>query len=155
MPAIITNKFRIHNAEKFTTALTGSSNVFYLGIGRPQAFSTSTRPDLRTENEGSDASPLTPVDSIQEEFYSFDDLIAAKKVATSDLSYVIPRRNWTSGTVYDYYRHDYGNRITGTTTTQTSDSGASTLWDSTFYVLNSENRVYKCLDNARWSCIYF
>ena len=148
MAAIITNKFRIHNAEKFTTALTGSSNVFYLGIGRPQGFTTSTRPDSRTENEGSDASPLTPVDSIQEEFYSFDDLIAAKKVATSDISYVIPRRNWTSGTVYDYYRHDYGNRITGTTTTQTSDSGASTLWDSTFYVLNSENRVYKCLDNA-------
>ena len=148
MAAIITNKFRIHNAEKFTTALTGSSNVFYLGIGRPQGFTTSTRPDSRTENEGSDASPLTPVDSIQEEFYSFDDLIAAKKVATSDVSYVIPRRNWTSGTVYDYYRHDYGNRITGTTTTQTSDSGASTLWDSTFYVLNSENRVYKCLDNA-------
>jgi len=147
MAAIITNKFRIHNAEKFTTALTGSSNVFYLGIGRPQGFTTSTRPDSRTENEGSDASPLTPVDSIQEEFYSFDDLIAAKKVATSDVSYVIPRRNWTSGTVYDYYRHDYGNRITGTTTTQTSDSGASTLWDSTFYVLNSENRVYKCLDN--------
>jgi hypothetical protein len=148
MAAIITNKFRIHNAEKFTTALTGSSNVFYLGIGRPQAFTTSTRPDTRTENEGSDTSPLTPVDSIQEEFYTFDDLIAAKKVSTSDISYVIPRRNWTSGTVYDYYRHDYGNRITGTTTTQTSNSGASTLWDSTFYVLNSENRVYKCLDNA-------
>ena len=134
MPAIITNKFRIHNAEKFTTALTGSSNVFYLGIGRPQAFSTSTRPDLRTENEGTDASPLTPVDSIQEEFYSFDDLIAAKKVGTSDLSYVIPRRNWTSGTVYDYYRHDYGNRITGTTTIQTSDSGASTLWLSLIHI---------------------
>ena len=148
MAAIITNKFRIHNAEKFTTALTGSSNVFYLGIGRPQAFTTSTRPDTRTENEGSDTSPLTPVDSIQEEFYTFDDLIAAKKVSTSDISYVIPRRNWTSGTVYDYYRHDYGNRITGTTTIQTSNSGASTLWDSTFYVLNSENRVYKCLDNA-------
>src|SRR5210317_109707 len=147
MPAIITNKFRIHNAEKFTTALTGSSNVFYLGIGRPQAFSTSTRPDLLTENEGSDASPLTPVDSIQEEFYSFDDLIAAKKVATSDLSYVIPRRNWTSGTVYDYYRHDYGNRITDTTTTQTADSGASTLWDATFYVVSSAFNVYKCLDN--------
>src|SRR5210317_1785983 len=147
MAAIITNKFRIHNAEKFSTALTGSSNVFYLGIGRPQSFTTSTRPDSRTVNEGSDASPLTPVDSIQEEFYTFDDLLAAKKVATTDISYVIPRRNWTSGTVYDYYRHDYGNRITGTTTTQTSDSGASTLWDSTFYVLSSANHVYKCLDN--------
>jgi len=150
MPAIITNKFRQHNAEKFLTAITGASNVFYLGIGRPQAFATSTRPDLRTENEGTDATPLTPVDSIQEEFYTFDDLIAAKKVGastTTDISYVIPRRNWTSGTVYDYYRHDYGNRITGTTTVQTADSGATTLWDSTFYVLNSENRVYKCLDN--------
>ena len=147
MPAIITNKFRIHNAEKFSTALTGSSNIFYLGIGRPQSFTTSTRPDSRTVNEGSDVSPLTPVDSIQEEFYSFDDLIAAKKIATSDLSYVIPRRNWTADVVYDYYRHDYGNRITGTTTTQTSDSGASTLWDSTFYVVTSNYQVFKCLDN--------
>src|SRR5210317_1513865 len=151
MPAIITNKFRIHNAEKFLTAVTGSTNTFYLGIGRPQSYTTSTRPDTRTENEGSDTTPLTPVDSVQEEFYAYDDLIAAKKVGvstTTDISYVIPRRNWTSGTVYDYYRHDYVNRITGTTTTQTADSGASTLWDSTFYVLNSENRVYKCLDNA-------
>jgi len=147
MAAIITNKFRFHNAEKFSTALTGSSNVFYLGIGRPQSFTTSTRPDSRTVNEGSDASPLTPVDSIQEEFYTFDDLLAAKKVATTDISYVIPRRNWTSGTVYDYYRHDYGNRITGTTTTQTSDSGASTLWDATYYVVSSTYQVFKCLDN--------
>src|SRR5210317_1128011 len=147
MPAIITNKFRRHNAEKFSTALTSASNVFYLGIGRPQAYATSTRPDTRTENEGTDVSPLTPVDSVQEEFYSFDDLIAAKKLGTSDISFVIPRRNWTSGTTYDYYRHDYGNRITGTTTVQTADSGASSLWDATFYVLNSENRVYKCLDN--------
>jgi len=147
MPAIITNKFRRHNAEKFSTALTSASNVFYLGIGRPQAYATSTRPDTRTENEGTDVSPLSPVDSVQEEFYSFDDLIAAKKLGTSDISFVIPRRNWTSGTTYDYYRHDYGNRITGTTTVQSADSGATSLWDATFYVLNSENRVYKCLDN--------
>jgi len=147
MPAIITNKFRRHNAEKFSTALTSASNVFYLGIGRPQAYATSTRPDTRTENEGTDVSPLTPVDSIQEEFYSFDDLIAAKKLGTSDITFVIPRRNWTTGTVYDYYRHDYGNRITGTTTVQSADSGATNLFDATFYVLNSENRVYKCLDN--------
>ena len=150
MTAIITNKFRIHNAEKFLTAVTSCSNVFYLGIGRPQSFTISTRPDTRTENEGSDAAPLTPVDSVQEEYYAFDDLLAAKKVgtsATTDISFVIPRRNWTTTTIYDYYRHDYGNRITGTTTVQTSNSGATTLWDSTFYVLNSENRVYKCLDN--------
>jgi len=148
MPAIVTNKFRIHNAEQFTESFTESSpNIYYMGIGRPQAFGTLTRGDSRTTNEGTDASPLTPVDSVQDEFYYFDDLLAAKKVTSSDVSYVIPRRNWATGTVYDYYRHDYGNRITGTTTTQTSDSGASTIWDSTFYVLSSANHVYKCLDN--------
>jgi hypothetical protein len=148
MPAIITNKFRIHNAEQFSESFSeAAANVYYLGIGRPQAFTTSTRGDGRTENEGSDTSPLTPVDSVKDEFYYFDDLLAAKRVASSDVSYVIPRRNWTTGTVYDMYRHDYGNRITGTTTTQTADSGASTLWDSTFYVMNSTYDVYKCLDN--------
>ena len=148
MAAIITNKFRIHNAEQFSESFSEASpNVYYLGIGRPQAFTTSTRGDSRTENEGSDSSPLTPVDSVKDEFYYFDDLLAAKRVTSSDVSYVIPRRNWTSGTVYDYYRHDYGNRITGTTTTQTANSGASTLWDSTYYVLTEDFNVYKCLDN--------
>jgi hypothetical protein len=148
MPAIVTNKFRIHNAEQFSESFSEASpSIYYMGIGRPQAFGTLTRGDSRTTNEGSDASPLTPVDSVQDEFYYFDDLLAAKRVTSSDVSYAIPRRNWATGTVYDYYRHDYGNRITGTTTTQTSDSGASTLWDSTFYVLSSANHVYKCLDN--------
>ena len=148
MPAIITNKFRIHNAEQFVESFSEATpNVYYLGIGRPQAFGTLTRGDGRTENQGSDAAPLTPVDSVQDEFNYFDDFLAAKKVTASDVSYVIPRRNWTTGTVYDFYRHDYGNRITNTTSTQTANSGATTLWDSTFYVISSTFNVYKCLDN--------
>ncbi len=44
MPAIITNKFRIHNSEQFQEAFSeASGNTFYLGIGRPQPFTTSTR----------------------------------------------------------------------------------------------------------------
>ena len=148
MPAIITNKFRRHNAQQFVESFSETANtVYYMRLGRPQAFSTSTRGDSRTDNEGTDTSPLTPVDSIQEEFYSFDDLLAAKRITTSDVSFAIPRRNWTTGTIYDYYRHDYGNRVTGGTTTQTANSGATNLFDATFYVLNSANNVYKVLDN--------
>jgi len=124
-----------------------AKNIYYLGIGRPQAYATATRPDARTDNSGSDASPLTPVDSIGDEFYTFDDLLAAKKVTTSDVSIVIPRRNWATGTVYDYYRHDYGNRVTGGTSTQTAASGATSLFDATFYVMSSTFNVYKVLDN--------
>ena len=148
MPAIITNKFRIHNQEQFVESFSESAaNVYYLGIGRPQAFATQTRGDSRTDNSGSDSAPLTPVDSIGDEFYTFDDLLAAKRVTSSDVSICIPRRNWTTGTVYDYYRHDYGNRVTGGTSTQTANSGATNLFDSTFYIMTDEFKVYKCLDN--------
>ena len=148
MPAIVTNKFRIHNAEQFKESFSEASpNVYYMMLGRPQAYATSTRGDSRTENEGSDAAPITPADDIVTEFYQFDEAIAAKKLGSSDTSYVVPRRNWATGTVYDYYRHDYGNRITGTTNTQAANSGATNLYDATFYVVSSAYNVYKCLDN--------
>jgi len=148
MPAIITNKFRINNAEQFSESFSEASpEIYYLGIGRPQPFATQTRGDLRTENQGTDSAAITPTDSVIEEFNTFDDLLAVKKITTSDTSFVIPRRNWTTTTVYDYYRHDYGNRITDTTTTQTANSGATTLFDATFYVLTAAKNVYKCIDN--------
>ncbi len=148
MPAIITNKFRINNAEQFSESFSEASpEVYYLGIGRPQAFATQTRGDLRTENQGTDSAAITPADSVIEEFNTFDDLLAVKKITSADASFVIPRRNWVTSTVYDYYRHDYGNRITGTTSIQTANSGATTLFDATFYVLTAARNVYKCLDN--------
>jgi hypothetical protein len=148
MPAIITDKFRIHNSEQFHEAFSESSgNTMYLGIGRPQAFATSTRGDSRTNNEGTDTAPVTPADNINSQHFPFDDMLAAKKITSSDITFAIPRRNWTTGTVYDVYRHDYGEYATGTTTAITSNSGASTLHDATFYVLTSARNVYKCLDN--------
>ena len=149
MAAIITNKFRIHNQEQFVESFSESSpNVYYLGIGRPQAFGTSTRGDSRTEFEGSDTSPPTPIDSNYEEFNTFNDLLAAKKVTSSETSIVVPRRNWATGTTYDYYRHDYGHFVTGSTSSvQTANSGATTLFDSNFYVITDDFNVYKCIEN--------
>ena len=149
MPAIITNKFRLHNAANFVESFSESSpNIYYLAIGRPQAFATSTAGDSRTQFEGTDASPLTPVDSVSDEFYFFDDVIAAKRITTSDVSRAIPRRNWTTGTTYDMYRHDYGQYVKGSSSsTISANSGATSLADATFYVLSSDNNVYKVIDN--------
>jgi len=149
MPAIITNKFRLNNAEQFSESFSETANeVYYLGIGRPHPFGTATRPDGRTDYEGTDTLPNTPADSMGREFYTFDDLVAAKRIQSSDVSFVIPRRNWTAGTIYDIYRHDYGEYTTGSTSVRkTSNSGATTLFDSNFYVLSSARNVYKCLDN--------
>ena len=148
MPAIITDRFRIHNSEQFQEAFSeASGNVMYLGIGRPQAFATATRGDARTDNEGSDTAPLTPADNRNAQSFPFDDLLAAKRITSSDVTFAVPRRNWATGTTYDIYRHDYGERITGTTTAQTSNSGVSTLFDANFYVLTTARNVYKVLDN--------
>jgi len=141
MPAIITNKFRVHNAEQFKESFGEAADTYYLGIGRPQAFV-----DNQAFNDGTDTNPPTPNDDIGSEFYNYDDMLSAKKIASTDVTIAIPRRNWTTGTVYDYYRHDYGN-INTAGTAITSDSGASNLFDATFYVMNSTFDVYKCIDN--------
>ena len=148
MPAIITNKFRIHNSEQFSESFSeASGNVYYLGIGRSIPFSTATRGDSRTDNQGTDVLPITPADNANAESFTYDDLLAVKRVTSSDVAFVAPRRNWQTGTTYDIYRHDYGERITGTTTQQSANSGVFNLFDANFYVLNSARNVYKCLDN--------
>tara|TARA_B100000575_G_scaffold113257_1_gene90126 strand:+ start:7124 stop:8584 length:1461 start_codon:yes stop_codon:yes gene_type:complete len=148
MPAIITNKFRIHNSEQFAESFSeAAGNVYYLGIGRSIPFSTATRGDSRTDNQGTDVLPITPADNLNAESFTYDDLLAVKRVTSSDVAFVAPRRNWITGTTYDIYRHDYGERITGTTTQQSANSGVFNLFDANFYVVNSARNVYKCLDN--------
>ncbi len=112
------------------------------------ATAVATKADTASPTfTGTATAPTTPGDSVLNEFKNYDDLLAAKKITGSDVSFVIPRRNWTTGTTYDIYRHDYEEYVTGSTSTRvTSNSGATTLFDATFYVLTSDRNVYKCLD---------
>ena len=142
MPAIITKDFRVHNAKQFEESFGETADTYYLAIGRPQAFA-----DNQAFNDGTDASPPTPVDSVGSvEYYAYDDFLSAKKITSSDVSLVIPRRNWTTGTTYDYYRHDYGD-INSAGSVISANSGATSLYDATFYVMNSTFDVYKVIDN--------
>ena len=64
MPAIITNKFRIHNSEQFFESFTeASSSTYYLFIGKSSPFTSTT-------TTGSDSSPPTPADAVGESFQS-------------------------------------------------------------------------------------
>ena len=141
MAAIITNKFRINNAEQFYESFSETAaETYYLFIGRAHAWASDADVQGNTIAEGTDASPPTPNDDVTSEFYNYDDMLGAKLIASSDVSYVIPRRNWTTGTTYDMYEHNVGSG-------NTSNSGATNLWDSTFVVMNSSYAVYKCIEN--------
>ena len=135
MSAIITEKFRQHNSNQFFESFTeASSTTYYLFIGKATAYTTAT-------TGGSDSAPPTPADAVGEtEFYAWDSMLAAKKINSTDVTYALPRRNWSNGTVFDMYKHNISSSNTAT-------SGASNLFDSTFYFMTSDFRVYKVLDN--------
>ena len=134
MSAIITEKFRAHNANNFFESFTESSpNTYYLFIGKATPFTTGT-------SGGSDSSPSTPADSVSREFYNWDAMIAAKKIPSTDVTYALPRRDWSNGTTYDMYDDDISSSNTAT-------SGATNLFDSSYYFITSDYRVYKVLDN--------
>lgn len=68
----------------------------------------------------------------------FKNIFVAKQVHANDISPVVERRDWTSGTVYDYYRDDV-NMFE-----QASASGKQVL---KYYVKNRYDQVFKCLWN--------
>ncbi len=134
MTAIITEKFRKHNADQFYESFSESSgNAYYLMIGKSSPFTSAT-------SGGTDESPPTPADDVTGEFYTWDSAVAAKNISTSNISYAIPRRDYVSTTKFDMYQHDISSSSTTT-------SGAASLYDSTFFFRTEDNRVYKVLDN--------
>lgn len=67
----------------------------------------------------------------------FKNMFAAKKIGTSDMSPVIERINWTTGTIYNYY-DDSVNMFE-------LDNQGSLV--KKFYVKNRFDQVFKCLWN--------
>jgi len=141
MAAIVTNKFRINNAEQFVESFSETAaTTYYLFIGRAHSWATDADAQGNSINEGTDASPPTPNDDVTSEFYNYDDMLGAKIITSSDVSHCIPRRNWTTGTTYDMYEHNISS-------SNAANSGATNLFDSTYVVMNSSYAVYKVIEN--------
>jgi hypothetical protein len=119
MPSIVTNKFRIHNAEQFVEAFDEAANTtIFLTIGKNVAF-----PD--------DNNPPTPVLSVANTEYTiWRDMFAAKRITPADVTHAIDRVDWTSGTIYTQYDDQNVNLILGQ-----------------YYVVTDDFNVYKCLFN--------
>ena len=133
MAAIITDQIRILNAKNFLAGVSSASNAYYSFIGLPNPS------DIQSDW---DTNPPSPKDNFSEEDDYWDTMIALKKINASDVRQVITRRVWTSGTTYDMYRSDYSRTNTAKV------SGSTNLYSASYYVLNSDYRVYACLHNG-------
>jgi hypothetical protein len=133
MAAIITDQIRILNAKNFVAGVSSATNSYYSFIGLPNPT------DIQSDW---DTNPPAPKDNFDEENNYWDTMIALKKINASDIRQVVQKRFWSSGTTYDMYRHDYSR------SNAAKVSGALSLYSATYYVINSDYRVYICLQNG-------
>ena len=133
MSAIITDQFRILNAKNFVAAATSDANSYYAFVGLPNATDYSS---------SWDATPPAPKDNFDQENDYWDSMIALKKISNGDVKQVIRKITWSSGTVYDMYRHDISR------TNTSKPSGATNLYSANYYVVNQDYKVYICLHNG-------
>ena len=133
MSAIITDQFRILSAENFSLSVASTANAYYSFVG----LTNST--EYKTDWE---QTPLSPIDSFDNYNDVWDTVIGLKKINSDDVRQVIKRIDWISGNTYDMYRHDISRNNLSRPSNKTS------LYESNFYVMNSEYRVYICLHNG-------
>ena len=124
MTAIVSSNFRVVNANNFKEDVK-NSNV-YVAIGRADAWSLTT-------SDTTDTTPFTPNDHLDDQNNARRQFIGMQKLTSADVSHVVKRHNWTTGTVYVPW-----------------DSDDADIYDRNpcFYVLTNEFKVYKCLRNG-------
>jgi hypothetical protein len=107
-----------------SNTVTNVNNALYAFIGRVDPWPDEELPPTPTQDQYT----LKQV---------YKNIIAAKKVTSSDISPVIPRKDWVSGTVYEYY--------SDTKDMFTVDSNG--ILTKNFYIRNRFDQVFKCLWN--------
>lgn len=117
MPAIITEDIRIHNSRQFIESLDETANtVVYTFIGQPSFQNANVA-----------------IDTVELYNEVWDNMIALRRIEPNEASHVIPRNDWSSGTVYDAFRDDIP---------------LPDMFDADFVVMNDSFEVFKCLGNA-------
>lgn len=137
MPAHITDQFKIINANNFVESVKRTTENYYTWLGLPDPTNT-----LVGGASNWNSSTPNPIDNFENQNDYHDTMLFFKKITISDVKRVVRRINWVSGQKYDIYRHDISvNNLTNVTS-------STTIYSSNFYVMNSDFRVYICLNNG-------
>lgn len=117
MPATVTDSLKRKFLEVIFNEVTNNLERYYVGVGRSDPW------DDAGDN------PTTPVNSVYEERNFRLGWQSVKRIV--DVSYVVPRKNWTSGTTYSRYDDNYSSYPT-----------------NPYYVITDDNQVYICLKQS-------
>lgn len=117
MVAIITTDFKKQIIQAIYDDVTDSAERYFIGIGRSEDWDSA---DL----------PPTPINSLRNIRNARLSLQSIK--SAEDVSFVVPRTNWVSGTIYNAW-NDNIDRYPS----------------PSYYVLTSDNGVYLCLEQGK------
>ena len=121
MAAIITDTLRRQTADTLLTEIldTAGNNSYFIGVGKSDQYDSSD-------------TAVTPVNSLREQRIARANLQSVKQITSGGASFVVPRYNWASGTVYSGWSDAYAD-----------------IPANTYYVLTEDNEVYICLQQGR------
>ena len=141
MSAIITDQFRILNANNFVESVENTNNSYYVFIGLPNPAGTSTLVGYGRSSDWNSNTPA-PTDSFSYRSHTGDTMMFGKKISSANIRRIIRRVDWVAGSRYEIYRDDYSVENPSPLTQ------ANRLYDANYYVLNSDFKVYICIDNG-------
>jgi hypothetical protein len=139
MPALVTDQFRISNATNFINSVNDPSNSYYVfvGLSNPvnggNGFGRNINWDTTTPN---------PTDNIDYLNHYDSTMLFGKRIASASIRRVIRRIDWNSGQKYEMYRPDYS------VINPSPVTNSMRLYDANYYVINSDYRVYICINNG-------
>jgi hypothetical protein len=138
MSAFVTDQFRILNAGSFVESVSNNSYYAFLGLSNP----TTPNPGFGRTDNWNTSPNNNPVDNFQYLSHYRDTCLFGKKITAENARRVIRKVDWIVNNSYDMYRHDYrqGNEAPVSKTVR--------LYDSNYYIVTSEFKVYICIDNG-------
>ncbi len=115
------NSFVTHIADQLVKSFSlRSDDAMFFYIARSQEWSGGT---------ASDVLPPAYEDNAESFHDAWRRMLGAKRISDTDIYLMADKNPWTQGTVYQEYRDDLD------------------MSQTTFYVTNSQNNVYKCISN--------
>jgi hypothetical protein len=137
MSALVTDQFRILNTSNFIESVQNSSNSYYVFVGLSNPTSSGFGRDVNW-----DTNTPNPIDNIDYINHYESTILFGKKITSANIRRVIRRIDWVRGTKYEMYRPDYS------VLNPSPITGSMRLYDANYYVINSDYRVYICIDNG-------
>ena len=117
MSAIITDPFKKQFMQNVLDEVTNLTARYYVGIGKNDQWNVSETVPTPTDTPKTIRSAQAALQSVK---------------AVADASFVIPRFNWSSGSIYDGF-----------------DDDLTAIPTNSYYVLTEDNQVYLCVQQSK------